>query len=167
MVWNAPELHLLVNHLSVFAAPIALGIFVAGWVIRDRSVENTGLAVFLFSAIGAFASDETGEAAAKFVKALPDFQRNLIHQHAEAADWAVVMCYAAGALALLLLWMSWTGRQRFVNAIKGVLTVVALLAIAALARTAHLGGLIRHSEVRAITTSASMPVAPGEPAQER
>lgn len=148
MLWNGPQYHLLVNHVAVVAMPIALAIFSVGWRLKNEAIENTGLAVFVFCGLGAFASDQTGDLAADFVKNLPDFQKELIRAHSDAADYALILSCIAGGIATLLLIMRWKKLQKFSRALKLLLVLISLMAGAALARTAHLGGLIRHSEIR-------------------
>src|SRR5262249_28071649 len=89
---------------------------------------------------------KTGGPAAHIVRSYPEIQRADIHEHAEAADFGLWSCEIVGALAIIGLWL---GRgERSSTRWPYVVLVGAFWSSTVLARVAHLGGLIRHSEIR-------------------
>jgi hypothetical protein len=90
----------------------------------------------------------TGEPAEEVVEDLPGVTESLIHDHEEAAEASLVLMALAGVVGAAGLFMGRTGRENAEGKIQVAALAITLLAAGALGRTAHLGGLIRHSELR-------------------
>ena len=144
---NGAHLHLLVNHVSLFA--VAFGLLALAWAVWKGSTELKWASVFLFVLAGIFAwvGSETGEMAEEVIEHLPGVTKSLIHEHEEAAEWASILTYVLAAGSLLMAWLA-RHKSKFAKKIQVILLVVGVMALVALARTAFLGGHIRHPEVR-------------------
>jgi hypothetical protein len=144
---NAAHLHLLLNHVPVLGS-LAGVVLLACAVLSPRQPARTAALVLLVIG-GAFgvATYLTGEPAEEIVEAsFPDIPHRLIHEHEDAAGWAVWLLGIAGGLALVLLWVA---RRRAVH--RGwlaLLLVIATMTAVATVRTAASGGHIHHPETR-------------------
>jgi len=137
---------MMINHLPLFGSAIA--IVLLGWalVARSRDLTRAGLILTLVCGVGGYAAHWTGEEAEEQVEDLPWAEKELIHEHEEAADWAYYLLLAAGlAAAVGLVRMRKEGTARLE---AGITLFLLLFGFTATAKTALEGGKIRHEEVR-------------------
>lgn len=152
---SGAHLHLLVNHVPVIGTLFA--ILLLGYALLRESGEFTraGLALFALLGVLGLAAYLTGEPAEDAVRRMPGVTRSVIHAHEDAALIATWLLGAVGAVSLggLIAFRKRAGGvpRRFAT----LVLVLALVPALAMARTANLGGKIRHTELR-----------PGEVAQE-
>jgi hypothetical protein len=89
----------------------------------------------------------SGEGAEEIVEHKVGVTKTLIHEHEESAEVSLVLVELTAALAL-----SWIFAKRFKDQIchylEKIVLVMSLLALVLVAQTAHLGGMIRHDEIR-------------------
>lgn len=144
---NPAHLHIILNHIPVVGIPFGMSLLIWGFLRKSQEVKNAALLVFVAIALVTIPTYLTGKAAEDMVEDLPGVSENLIENHERAATIALVATSVLGALALLRLLVL----SRF-TAVGGPVTVLVLLlslGVAGwLARTANLGGQIRHSEIR-------------------
>ena len=144
---NGAHLHLIVNHVSIFA--LMIGTLVLAVSMKRESADLRLLATTLFVVAGVFGliAVETGEKAAEIVIGLNLGTHSDVNEHAAAATWAL----RSGILvAVLALAMEWALRKKptWARALRWVLLLFALHGCTVFARTVYLGGLIRHTEIR-------------------
>jgi hypothetical protein len=140
------HLHIMINHLPLFGSAIAVVLVAWALAARSRDLTRAGLILTLVCGIGAYAAHWTGDGAEHQIEDLPWAQRELIHEHEEAADWALGLLVAAGAVSAVGLY-----RMRKEGTARQEATAVLVLVIfgfSATAKTALEGGKIRHEEVR-------------------
>ena len=122
-----------------------------GSCARATEIKRTGLLVFVAIALVTIPTYLTGEAAEDMVEHLPGVSEDLIENHEDAGKIALVATSVLGGLSLIRLLIP----ARFA-AVGGPLTVLVFvfsLGVAGwLARTANLGGQIRHPEIRQSST---------------
>jgi hypothetical protein len=95
----------------------------------------------------------TGEPAEEIVENLPGVDEAFIEQHEEAALVAFVDILIVGVAALVSLILF--GRSRPVpNWLSVIVLVLSVTTFVLMVRTANLGGLIRHPEIRSDFHSA-------------
>lgn len=146
-MWNLAHLHIAINHVPVILIPAALVIFaVAAWR-RSLPVLRTGIVVAWVAALFAVASYFTGDSAADLVMAAEKAQEKaldpLVEEHEDSAMWAL------GSSLLLAAAGAWGWRRKGLGKeVTAPLLVLSALSTAILARTAELGGEIRHPETR-------------------
>lgn len=143
---NQAHLHLLVNHLPVFA--VTFGLLALVWTIARRSGEMrwASIGLFLLAGVSAWVAAETGEGAEEIVERIPGVTKALIHNHEEAAEIANVFVWilaasAAGLAGIVRI------RPQLLKAYQIGVLILALISSGLLARTAFLGGEIRHDEI--------------------
>jgi hypothetical protein len=93
----------------------------------------------------------TGEGTEELVEELPGVSEGIIEQHEDMAKISLVIILITGVAALVSLFV-----QRNKSIGRAVIIVTAVLSLASfgvMAQTAHLGGQIRHSEIRSSNTA--------------
>jgi uncharacterized membrane protein len=147
---NGAQLHLLLNHLPVIVPTIGAFVVVYALLFKSAEVKFVGAGLIVVGAICAIPAYLTGLQAESIVKNYPEVSRLLIEDHQTAAWIALIVLEVAGALNLGLVVCSHfkvrfvTQKRRFW--IAGV--AVTLISSVVVARAAHMGGLIRHEEIR-------------------
>lgn len=144
---NGAHLHLVLNHLPVIGTLFALGLLGSAVVLRKSHLVRAGLWSVLTAALLAIPAYVTGEPAEDVTERLPGVTEALIERHEEAASYALGILLAAGAVAGVAVYL-FRGSRPVRNGL--VIGVLALTVVAAgtMARTASLGGVIRHTEIR-------------------
>lgn len=144
---NGAHLHLFTNHISLFALVIGTVTLAASMKRKSPDLRVLATALFLTAAAFGWIAVETGEKAEHIVKALGGETHSFIHEHELAAVWAERSGFFVGALAI---GMEWAIRKRrsWVKPLQWALLIFALHGCTVFARTAYLGGLIRHTEIQ-------------------
>jgi hypothetical protein len=140
------HLHLLVNHVPIIGSAIAVVLLAWALLARSRELQRAGLLLVVVCGLAGFVAKQTGEEAEEQIESLPWAQKELIHEHEEAADKAtIVMLIAgiAGAVALVRMRKEGAARAETIAT-----TVVAAAGFALMAWTGFEGGHIRHEEIR-------------------
>jgi glucan phosphoethanolaminetransferase (alkaline phosphatase superfamily) len=146
------HIHLLLNHVAVVGALVAVLLFAAALLLRDVVSTKFALAFTAGLAVVAIAVYFTGEPAEDAVEHLAGVTKASIHEHEEAAELTTIVIGVLGGLSLLaLLWLRSRRAPRWMAAAG----VVGTLAISALMGwTANLGGQIRHTEIQGANPSS-------------
>jgi uncharacterized membrane protein len=144
---NFPHLHLLLNHFPIIGTIIALGIFLASFVGKNRDLRRASLIVFAAMALLTLPAFFSGVGARAMILGQPGVSDALIQRHEGAAMLALWFMVITGALALVGLWQS---HQNSRPASWNILAILlfSLLTVGLMARTGNTGGDIRHPEVR-------------------
>jgi uncharacterized membrane protein len=155
---NGAHQHLLLNHIPLFG--ISFGLLILIWSMLRKSKDVRWAAVFLFvlAGIAGWIVMETGESAEEIVEQLPGVTKALIHDHEEAAEFANISATVLAVLALLMEFVAYY-RARLLKVTQYVVLLVAVVSSIAMARTAFLGGHVRHTEIR---SDAEVPQELGE-----
>ena len=144
---------------------VIFGLIVLAWgIVRGSDeVKRIGLLTLIVAGIVAVPVYLTGEPAEEIVEKLPGVSEGVIELHEDSALISLIFAMFAGAFALLSLISSrlkWVAFARF--AVVGTI-LVSLIAAGLMARTANLGGQIRHSEIRA----DAQPISDGQQPTEK
>jgi multisubunit Na+/H+ antiporter MnhE subunit len=144
---NFAQVHLAINHLPVVLALLSTSILIWALISKSLEIRRVALVLFVAGGITGFAAFLSGDEAADQVKDLPGFTRELIHEHDEAAEFAAIASYITAAIALGILLAPKIKRSLPEKTIY-LLLVAGVLTSAAMLRTAHEGGVIKHEEIR-------------------
>jgi hypothetical protein len=151
---NPAHLHIILNHIPVIGIPFGTALLAWGFLRKSHEVKTAALLVFVAIALVTIPTYLSGRAAEDLVEDLPGVSENLIENHEGAATIALAATSILGGLALVRLLIP----ARF-TAIGGPMTILVLvlsIGVAGwLARTANLGGQIRHPEIRDSPVSVS------------
>ncbi len=163
-MFNSAQIHLALNHLPVEGTLFGLLVLLFGLATKKDAVRRTGLGILVLSALVAIPALRSGEPAEDMVKQLPGFTRELIHEHEEAAEVAFVVTLIAGIAAAGTLALRKFKKEALEIKASIAVALVSLVAFGLMARASHLGGLVRHSELREGVATSGEPVQnPGAP----
>lgn len=140
------RVHLFITHLPVFGLFLGFLALAYGFIRNDRQVKIVSLSIVLIATIGAFIAFQTGEGAEETAEHIAGVSEDVIHEHEESAEFAILFFYGVGILSLVALYLE-TKSKRYARELS--LAVLALTAVTffIVARTATLGGKIRHTEI--------------------
>ena len=144
---TATHLHLLLNHVPVFGSVVGLVLLAMALWRKSEELKKTAFGFFAAVALLAVPVYLTGEPAEDTVKPLPGVSKAVVEQHEEAAGVAFAGVVVMGVAGLAGLIASRGGKIApawFVSAMLGASVIVATL----VGWTAHLGGQVRHTEIR-------------------
>lgn len=140
------HIHLLITHLPVFGS--VLGALVLMYALFARSIptKNAAYLLFVVSAIGAAVAYATGEGAEEAVEKMPGVAEQAIELHEDAAMASLIALIVLGAFAVIALFLN-ARKTSFSRQIAIVTLLVSFAGFGLVARTASLGGKIRHTEI--------------------
>lgn len=162
---NGAHLHLLLNHLPVLGTAFGILLLLFALLRKSDELKRVSLGVFVLTALSAVPAYLTGEPAEELVGKLPGVLDVLIEQHEEAALIALIVAGVTGAVALLGLILF----RRAETLPVWVVAVSLMLSVATgglMARTANLGGQIRHTEIRQNAAPSENTGAEAKPKQD-
>ena len=139
-------IHLLINHLPVFGSLMGLLVLTYGLISKSDQTKIAAYLVLIVSAIGATIAYYTGEAAEETVEDLAGISKDIIEMHEEAAVFAVAAFALIGAVSLIAIIMTKIDVRS--KLVAWIVLILTLWSFSVVARTAYLGGKIRHSEIR-------------------
>jgi len=153
---NPAHLHLLLNHLPIIGVPFVAALLAWGLLRRSRDLIRAALGAAVIVAALSYPVFLTGEPAEERVEDSTWSNHDLIHEHEERAEAALIGILLTGGVAVFALWQSRGGRPP-VRPVAGVTLAGLTLSAGLLAWTALAGGRIRHDEIRggAATVQAS------------
>jgi uncharacterized membrane protein len=161
------HLHLLLNHVPTVGTIIGVGLLLLGIAAKRDHVKEVSLVLLLGVAMITIPTYVTGNAAAEKICKMsapnspcldPAVLRPFIEAHEGAAFPAMLMMELVGAFAWLGLWQY--RRSRHVPTWNSVIILLlSIVTFAAIARTANLGGDIRHPEIREANEVPGPPLA--------
>jgi uncharacterized membrane protein len=153
---TSAQIHLAVNHLPVVGALLATATLLLAAVTRRACTRNVGFGLLVFAALSVLPAYFSGEGAEEIVEHRPGVSEALIERHEDAAAWALGVTLAAGVVAATALLAVRLQRERAVRLLFAIALLLALASTGVMGQVAHLGGQIRHDEIRS-------PAASGEP----
>ena len=143
---NSVQMHLALTHVPVVLSMVGLAMLAVAFFLNNPTVTKTAYVLILVAGVAAIPVFFTGEATEEAVENLPGVSEAIIERHEDVAKLAMISITAAGLAALAALFsFKWQIATRVLK------TIVLLLAMASgglMAQTAHLGGQIRHTEIR-------------------
>jgi uncharacterized membrane protein len=150
---NAAQIHLALNHAPLFLSLAGGVLLVIGMIQKNGSLKKMSLYFLIAAACSAVPVFLTGEGTEELVEHLPAVDHDAIEEHEEMAKISLIIIIITGVVALAaVLFRKRTG---IANLIPGIALVLSLASFGAMAQTAHLGGLIRHSELQNGATNNS------------
>jgi uncharacterized membrane protein len=149
---NLAHVHLLLNHFPTIGMIIGLGLFLSAIAAKSDDLKRASLVIFFGIALLSIPTFATGTAAELALAKNPDVSTAAIQAHETAAFEALGVMELTGALAWLGLWQY----RRLSRWPRGMLTSILLAGLVTfglMARTANIGGEIRHPEIRSGPTA--------------
>lgn len=145
---DATRVHLFITHLPVFGLFLGFFALLIGSLRDDKGVKIVSLSIIIVAIVGGLIAFQTGESAEETVESISGVSEDAIELHEGSAELTNLFFIGLGILSLVSLYFEVTGK-RFGK--QMVLIVLALTALTFyfVARTASLGGKIRHTEITA------------------
>jgi len=144
---NPAQIHLALNHVPVVLAILTLPLLTWAMLKNNSTIRNLSWGLLAVAAVFATPVYFTGEGAEELVEHKPAVTEDYIHEHEEAAEVAIILIAitgVAGAAALAMVQL----KKNIPTALPIAILIANLVSAGALLRTAHLGGLVRHDELR-------------------
>ncbi len=146
---NAAQIHLALNHAPLFLSILGGGILLLGMFKKNESFKNLSLYFLVAAAIFTAPVFLTGEGTEELVEHLPGVNETAIEKHEDMAKISLIIIIITGVIALAGLFLR--KNATIAKAILGISLLLSLASFGTMAKTAHLGGLIRHSEIQNAT----------------
>lgn len=143
---NWAHVHLMLNHVPVLGTVFGLALLAWAMWRRDESLQRVALVTFVIAALIAIPVYLTGEPAQEAVEHLAGTTEGAIDTHEDAALASLIGLELVGAIALAGIVLKRAGAIRVATRTALLLSLVTA---ALMARTANLGGKIRHAEIGA------------------
>jgi uncharacterized membrane protein len=137
----------MLNHIPVLGIAFGLALVSLALLRKSEELKRISLGFLIVIALLAIPAYLTGEPAEELVEDLPGVSKSSIEQHEEAAEVAFAGVLSVGAAALGGL-IFFQRRKVVPNWLSVIVLVLSLIVFALMARTANLGGFIRHAEIR-------------------
>ncbi|MES2873313.1 MAG: DUF2231 domain-containing protein [Bacteroidota bacterium] len=148
------HLHLLITHLPIYGSILGAIVLAYGIFTKSQHTANAAYIVLIISSIGGFIAKQTGEAAEETVENIKGISEDLIHEHEESADIAIIAIIILGIISLAALFASYR-KWSFHNSMGWIALLVSLITFGIVARTGYLGGQIRHTEINSAQAAPS------------
>ena len=143
---NPAQVHLALNHAPLFLSITGAIILLIGLFRKNNSFINLSRYLLIAAALFTIPVFLTGEGTEELVEHLPGVNESAIESHEEMAKISLIIIASSGAIALAGLLVR---QLASLNRILLWLTLaLSLASFGTMAQTAHLGGLIRHSEIQ-------------------
>jgi uncharacterized membrane protein len=162
---NDAHLHMVVNHFPIIGTIFGLGILIVGIFMKHTVIKNVAYIIFVVAAIFAAVSMSTGEGAEEIAEKLPSVTDQIIHEHEEMAEKLAFVLYSLGAISLLGLYLNFKSHTKEV-VVSYIALVVAIIGVFFGKQTGTTGGEVRHTEIRANTSSTTAVDQNGAAAEE-
>ena len=159
---NGSQIHLALTHVPVILSVVSLVILSVAMIRQNDTLIKTAFYFLFFAGITAVPVFFSGEGAEKTVEHLPGVTESVIEKHEELASlsFTVVGIGALVSLAGLVLYK----RTSIRKLIRRLVLFFALATTSLMTVTAHLGGQVRHTEIRTgFTQQTSKGTDTGDP----
>ena len=144
---NGAQIHLAISHFPIAGMVFSLIIFGMAFMLKVEKIRLVSIMIICLSAISALIMMESGEHAEEIVEHKPLVTKELIHSHEEAAEAANVAIIITAVLGIIYLVLEKFGKKAADKVFIAVI-IANLASVGLVANAAHLGGQIRHDEIR-------------------
>jgi uncharacterized membrane protein len=150
---NASQIHLALTHVPVVLSFIGLVILSIGMLKKNETITKTSFYLLLAAGIFTVPVYLTGEGTEEAVENLPGVSESLISKHEDVANLTLIVISLTALMALSgILFYS---RRIIGKMARTSVFILSLISAGAMAQTAHLGGSIRHTEIRSGVAAVS------------
>ena len=156
---DATYFHLAMNHFPVIGAIFAMVILAWGIFRDSEEIKNLGFASMVVTALVAIPVFLTGEPAEETVEGLPGVLESVIEPHEDFAKFALTIAIVGGIAAFSAFGYSRVRSSHSViaRAMAIVTLALSIATVGTMSWTAKLGGVIRHTEIRASQPTQNEP----------
>jgi putative copper export protein len=155
---NGAQLHLMLNHLPVMGTLFSLLLLAWSLIRRSAEIQKLALAIALLAGLSSVPAYLTGEPAEEVIEHMAGVDEAYIEEHESMGKFALWCGVALGVAAGAAL-AAGVKNPRWLSAGTAVTLLASVLVFGVMGYTAHLGGQIRHPEIR----DGGMQATPSEP----
>lgn len=143
---SSAHLHILLNHFPVIGTAIAAFVLFYGFFKRSDEIKKLSLILLVLTSLITIPVYLTGEKAEGTVVSIEGVNEDFIEPHEEFAFKAFIASDIVGALALITLFI-YRKPKHLPMGVAALFFALMLALNGMMAWTAHLGGLINHTEI--------------------
>lgn len=143
---SSAHLHLLLNHFPVVGTIIIIMVVGYGIIRKNKEVIKVGLMITVVIALISIFAFTTGDGAEEIVEGMDDVSEEYIDEHEDSAVYALIFMEVLGGAALIGL-LLFRKTDKYPVWYIGIVILLLVATLAAMARTANLGGKIHHPEI--------------------
>lgn len=143
---SSAHLHILLNHFPVIGTAIAAFVLFYGFFKRSDEIKKLSLILLVITSLVTIPVYLTGENAEGNVVSIEGVNEDFIEPHEEFAFKAFIASDIVGALALITLFI-YRKPKHLPMGVAALFFALMLALNGMMAWTAHLGGLINHTEI--------------------
>ena len=143
---DATRIHLFITHLPVFGLFLGFCALLFGLLRNDKWVRITSLGIIIVAVVGGLIAFQTGEQAEETVENIAGISHDSIEAHEEACEISNVFFIGLGLLSIVAVYFEMK-KKIFSKQVLIAVLALSLITFYFVARTATLGGKIRHTEV--------------------
>jgi putative copper export protein len=155
---NGAQLHLMLNHLPVMGTLFSLLLLAWSLIRRSAEIQKLALAIALLAGLSSVPAYLTGEPAEEVIEHMAGVDEAYIEEHESMGKFALWCGVALGVAAGAAL-AAGVKNPRWLSAGTAITLLASVLVFGVMGYTAHLGGQIRHPEIR----DGGMQATPSEP----
>lgn len=144
---NDAQLHLALNHFPILGTLFGTILLGFGLFGKNSSLLKAGLITLFIMAVMTVPVYLTGEGAEEIVEEL-GVDHDIIHEHEEIAETAVLFTDTLGLLALISFFLSQKTFNRPARILTIVTFVMGVIVFVFMLQVGGSGGEIRHTELR-------------------
>ncbi len=142
------HIHLLLNHFPTVGMIVGGSVFLLSLLVKSNDLKRASLIILLGIALIAIPAYIAGNGAQDAIKSVPEISKSLIEKHEGTAMVALGFMEFTGGFAWLGLWQL-RRLSRVPRWNLAVILILTFVTFGLMARTAEIGGEIRHAEIRA------------------
>ena len=150
---DGTHIHLLITHLPVFGSMLGAIILMYALRAKSDSTKKAAYIVFILSAAGACTAYLTGESAEHTVRQIDPGAKAFIHPHEDVAMYALISLIVL-AVSAIISWYLTNKKTALAVKFAVITLIISLISFGLVSWTAYLGGQVRHTEIRAVSTAA-------------
>ncbi len=143
---SSAHLHILLNHFPVIGTALAAFVLFYGFFKRSDEIKKLSLILLVITSLVTIPVYLTGENAEGSVVSIEGVNEDFIEPHEDFAFKAFIASDIVGALALVVLFM-YRKPKHLPMGVAALFFALMLALNGMMAWTAHLGGLINHTEI--------------------
>jgi putative copper export protein len=144
---NGAQLHLMLNHLPVMGTLFSLLLLAWSLIRRSAEIQKLALAIALLAGLSSVPAYLTGEPAEEVIEHMAGVDEAYIEEHESMGKFALWCGVALGVVAAAAL-AAGIRNPRWLPAGTAITLLASVLVFGVMGYTAHLGGQIRHPEIR-------------------
>jgi uncharacterized membrane protein len=153
---DAAHIHLLLNHIPVLGTIFATPLFAYALIRRSDELKRLSLVILFLTALITIPVYLSGEPAEEILENLSGISKPIVEQHEDSAKLSLAFVMLTGVLALVGMVLM-RGRKEFARWCVLAALLSSAISAVLMARTANLGGQIRHTEIRPAGVTQQVP----------